>query len=69
MSNNELKPFNKNGKMYVTLENKDGRENCLVAELVAKAFIPNPNNYKFVKHKDGNLENCAADNLYWSDTE
>ncbi len=65
----EIKPFIKNGKPMVSLE-KDGQfENFSVALLVAQSFVPNPNNYKYVKHKDGNLENCAATNLYWSQTE
>lgn len=33
--------------------------------IVAKAFIPNPNNYKMVKHKDNNKMNNCVDNLEW----
>lgn len=36
-----------------------------VHKLIAEAFIPNPNNYSFVCHKDGNPENNKAENLYW----
>lgn len=33
--------------------------------MVAEAFIPNPNNYPCINHKDENRENNRADNLEW----
>jgi hypothetical protein len=34
---------------------------------VASQWITNPNNWKFVKHRDGDKENNKIDNLYWSE--
>lgn len=38
----------------------------LVHRLVALVFIPNPNNYGFINHKDGNKENNHYSNLEWT---
>lgn len=58
------------GRMKILLHDEDGEEVVKdVAELVAMAFIPNPDNLQFVKHKDGDIKNNTADNLYWSKTK
>lgn len=41
------------------------RKKEYVHRLVAMAFIPNPNNYPCVNHKDGNKKNNIATNLEW----
>ena len=42
-------------------------KNFSIHRLVAKAFLPNPNNLKEVNHKDENKMNNNLDNLEWSD--
>lgn len=51
--------------LRVKLHCPDGSHNCKLHRLMAKAFIPNPNNYPVVNHKDGNKLNCNLDNLEW----
>ena len=36
-----------------------------IPQLVAKAFVPNPNEYKKIKRKDGDVLNNRAENLQW----
>lgn len=45
---------------------KDGLHKTLnVHRLVAEAFIPNPNNYPCINHKDESRDNNHVDNLEW----
>ena len=37
--------------------------------MVAKAFVPNPKGYEFVKHINGRLTDNRADNLEWVETK
>jgi len=39
-----------------------------VHKVVAKHFLPNPNNFKYVKHIDGDKANNNVSNLEWSKT-
>lgn len=55
------------GELIVMLTSRD-RETChniRIGKAVAQHFVPNPNNYKFIRYKDGNKLNCRADNIDW----
>lgn len=56
------------GDRYVRalLVDKEGKvHNLLVHRIVAYAFIPNPNNYPIINHKDENPGNNSVNNLEW----
>lgn len=64
------KSVTKRGYLRTTLS-KMGKTNCkknmFIHVLVAKAFIPNKNNFPFVNHIDGNKKNNCVENLEWCD--
>lgn len=41
-------------------------EQYAVHRLVARAFLPNPNNYELVEHQDRNRKNNCVTNLQWT---
>ena len=54
------------GKYIQVILCKDGKTSAkLVHRLVAQAFIPNPNNYPVINHKDENKKNNDVRNLEW----
>ncbi len=55
----------KAGYLGVGLFYKNKGKYYQIHRLVAMAFIPNPNNYPHVNHKDENPANNRADNLEW----
>lgn len=66
MSEKILKPNIKSRYPSITLYDNDGKaENKTIHRIVATTFIPNPNNYPVVNHKDGNRLNNCVDNLEW----
>lgn len=62
-----LKQRVERGYLSVTLYSgsRDRHMKTGVHRLVAKTFIPNPNNYPCVNHKDENKFNNHVDNLEW----
>lgn len=56
----------KNGYLVVNLWKNGVGKTQLIHVLVAKAFIPNPQNLPEVGHKDEDSKNCYADNLEWT---
>lgn len=54
------------GLKIITINVRRNKKYISVAKEVAKAFIPNPNDYRYVKERDGNQMNTSPDNLFWS---
>lgn len=62
-----LKPkIDKAGYANVTFCDKGKRRYFKVHQLVARMFIPNPNNYDQINHLDENKLNNDVSNLEWS---
>ena len=54
------------GYLRVMLYDNEGKtKSFLVHRLVALAFLPNPNNYDCINHKDENKKNNDISNLEW----
>lgn len=77
-----IKSFNRSSNGYILKSNSVGRgyqeiqlhnsgssKQYIVHRLVAKAFIPNPNNYELVNHKNGVASDNRVINLEWRDSK
>ena len=62
-----LKPARNTGYLQVNLWKNGEMKTYRVHRLVAKTFIPNPNNLQEINHKDENKENNSVLNLEWCD--
>lgn len=70
LTNQIMKPYiTKAGYARVNLRYAHSRDfkSLLVHRLVAMNFLPNPNNYKEINHKDCNRVNNKLSNLEWCD--
>lgn len=65
-TNKFLKPaYTKAGYASVELFNQKGSKRLLVHRLVADAYLPNPNGFPQINHKDENPKNNHVTNLEW----
>lgn len=55
----------KHGYMMVCLHCNGTQKSLRVHRIVCMAFIPNPNNYPSINHKDEDKTNNCVDNLEW----
>ena len=53
------------GYYVVALTKNKKSKNIYIHRLLAEAFIPNPNKYKYVDHIDGNKQNNSIENIRW----
>ena len=60
-----LKPLNINNRNRVVLAKNKVKKNFFIYQLVAKMFIPNPNNYPIINHKNGKPNDDKVTNLEW----
>lgn len=57
----------KDGYIELLLRDDNGKRKYVRKHiLIARAYIPNPDNKPQVNHKDGNKFNCKPDNLEWA---
>lgn len=65
-----LKPkIGTSGYLEVDLRQNGKHQHCRIHRLVAQAFIPNPNNFPIVNHKDENKLNANVNNLEWCNSK
>ena len=57
----------KNGycRVYMRRDSTGKREDVYIHRIIARIFIPNPNNLEQINHKDCNRKNNNVENLEW----
>ncbi len=61
-----MKPYLLHGYTAIKLRRPGYRQGVKLHTLVAEAFVPGRSDeFNEVRHKDGNRQNCAAENLEW----
>ena len=58
-------PKDKDGYIRICFSINSKRSYFRLHRLIAETFIPNPNNYKYVNHKNGIKDDNRVDNLEW----
>lgn len=53
------------GYVRVSLSNNGKQKSLFLHRLIGQAFVPNPNNYPEINHKDENKQNNSLSNLEW----
>lgn len=56
---------NGHGYLFVYLCRNGKAKRYYIHRIIAKTFIPNPQNYPYINHKDENPGNNCVDNLEW----
>lgn len=67
-SSDKILTINKHNRInfYRVVDNKTECKSFLVNYIVAKMFIPNPDKFKFVNHKNNDQHNNHKNNLEWA---
>ena len=55
-----------NGYLYASITYPEGQKQRRVHILVAEVYLPNPNNYPIVLHKNNDKSNPSVNNLEWN---
>ena len=63
--NNLLGNVNSHGYVVVSLTKNGRKKDCKVHRLLALTFLPNPNDYDCINHKNGNKLDNRLQNLEW----